>query len=308
MNKDIVKKVNRALARWLYYFFIWLFKVLPYPAIQALTRLILCVGYFLLRHMRKIAMDTLTIAFGKEKSEEELEQICKDCFYNAGKGVVEIGTYNTRQHMVVEKFRFEGESRRYLDEALKEGKGVLAVSAHFGNFPLMLLYLAKIGYPTNAIIRPSRDEKIEVDFQKARASFGLKTVHSYPREQCVRESIKALRSKELLVVLLDQNTGSKSGVFVDFFGQKSGTATGPIIFAMRTGAPILPIFTIRDQDDNHIIMAEPHFYLEQKATDEETIQYNVQKITNIIERYIRKYPKEWGWMHRRWKSKPKDQR
>jgi len=165
--------------------------------------------------------------------------------------------------------------------------------------------LAQMCYPTNAIIRPSRDEIVEKDFLAARSRLGLKTVHSYPREACVSQSLKALRDKELLVVLLDQNTGSKSGVYVDFFGQKAGTATGPIIFAMRTGAPLLPIFTLRNGDtDTHSLMIEKPFHLEQKATDEETIQHNVQKLTNIIERYIRKYPHEWGWMHRRWKSRP----
>jgi KDO2-lipid IV(A) lauroyltransferase len=121
----------------------------------------------------------------------------------------------------------------------------------------------------------------------------------------VAQSLKSLRDKELLVVFLDQNTGSKSGVYVDFFGQKAGTATGPIIFAMRTGAVLLPIFTLRQGDsDRHKVLIEKHFYLERQATDEETIQYNVQKLTNIIEVYIRQYPAEWGWMHRRWKSRP----
>jgi KDO2-lipid IV(A) lauroyltransferase len=250
-------------------------------------------------------MGTLNIAFGKEKSQQELKKICKDCFYNAGRGIIELGVFTVRPSLIKETFSFEGDSRQNLDAALKEGHGVIGISAHFGNFPLMLLYLAQMGYPTNAIIRPSRDEIIEKDFQASRSRLGLKTVHSYPREACVTQSLKALRDNELLVVLLDQNTGSKSGVYVDFFGQKAGTATGPIIFAMRTGAPLLPIFTLRKGDsDSHSLVIEKHFYLEQKATDEETIQYNVQKLTNIIERYIRKYPAEWGWMHRRWKSRP----
>lgn len=307
MQKENVKKFKRAAARWAYYFFTWLFKVLPYCVIRALTWVLLPLGYAILKGMRKSAMDTLTIAFGKEKSPEEIRQICKDCFDNAGHNAIELATFTARPHLIREKFRFDGNSRQLLDAALAEGKGVLGVSAHFGNFPLMLLYLAQMDYPTNAIIRPARDEIIEVDFQAARARLGLKTVHSYPRETCVRESIKALRDKELLVVLLDQNTGSKSGVYVDFFGQKAGTATGPIIFAMRTGSPILPVFTVRDGKDSHKIIVEPHFYLEEKGTDEATVQYNVQKITDIIEGYIRKYPKEWGWMHRRWKSKPKGQ-
>ncbi len=306
MATDAKKRLERTLVRWMYYFFSWLFNILPYPVIKAISGVLMDFGYVVVGHLRKTAMNTLTIAFGKEKSHEELEKICKDCFYNAGRGVIELGAFANRPHLIKETFSFEGDSRAHLDAALKEGRGVIGISAHFGNFPMMLLYLAQMGYPTNAIIRPSRDEIIEKDFQASRARLGLKTVHSYPREACVSQSLKALRDKELLVVLLDQNTGSKSGVYVEFFGQKAGTATGPIIFAMRTGAPILPIFTLRkDNSDSHTLVIEKHFYLEQKATDEETIQYNVQKLTNIIEGYIRKYPAEWGWMHRRWKSRPK---
>jgi KDO2-lipid IV(A) lauroyltransferase len=305
MFKDVKKKIERTLIRWAFYFFSWLFKVLPYSVLKAITGGLLAVSYFILRRMRKAAMHTLSIAFGKEKSQAQLKKICKDCFYNAGRGAIEIGAFTARPALIKEKFFFEGNSRENLDAAFKEGHGVIGISAHFGNFPLMLLFLAQMGYPTNAIIRPNRDEIIEKDFQASRSRLGLKTVHSHPREACVIQSLKALRDKELLVVLLDQNTGSKSGVYVDFFGQKAGTATGPIIFAMRTQAPLLPIFTLRQGDsDIHKIVIEKHFYLEQKATDEETIQYNVQKLTNIIEGYIRKYPDQWGWMHRRWKSRP----
>ncbi|MBF0511789.1 MAG: lysophospholipid acyltransferase family protein, partial [Candidatus Omnitrophica bacterium] len=169
--------------------------------------------------------------FGQEKSQAELKKICKECFYNAGRGAIELGVYIARPALIKEKFSFAGASRENLEAALKEGNGVIGISAHFGNFPLMLLYLAQMGYSVNAIIRPSRDPIVEKDFQATRSSLGLKTVHSYPREECVAQSLKALRDKELLIVLLDQNTGSKAGVYVDFFGQKAGTATGPIIFS-----------------------------------------------------------------------------
>jgi Kdo2-lipid IVA lauroyltransferase/acyltransferase len=305
MWKDVKKKFERAMVRRAFYFFSWLFRVLPYSFLKAISTGLLIIFYPVVYRLRKVAMNSLSIAFGKEKSPEELAKICHDCLFNAGRGGIEIGAFTARPWLMKEKCSFEGNSRTHLEAALKEGRGVIGISAHFGNFPLMLLYLAQMGYPTNAIIRPSRDEILEKDFQVARARLGLKTVHSYPREVCVSQSLKALRDKELLVVLLDQNTGSKSGVYVDFFGQKAGTATGPIIFAMRTGAPLLPIFTVRRPGtDTHALIIEKHFYLEQKATDEETIQYNVQKLTNIIEGYIRRYPAEWGWMHRRWKSRP----
>ncbi len=305
MFRDVKKRTERTLVRWAFYFFSWLFRVLPYPVLKAITGGLLAAAYFVLRRMRRVAMNTLSIAFGKEKSQAELKKICKECFYNAGRAAIEIGACMARPALIKEIFSFEGNSREHLDAALKEGLGVIGISAHFGNFPVMLLFLAQMGCPTNAIIRPNRDVIVEKGFQASRSRLGLKTVHSYPRETCVAQSLKVLRDKELLVVFLDQNTGSKSGVYVDFFGLKAGTATGPIIFAMRTGAPLLPIFTLRQGDsDTHKVVIEKHFYLEQKATDEETIQYNVQKLTNIIEGYIRKYPTEWGWMHRRWKSRP----
>jgi len=148
---------------------------------------------------------------------------------------------------------------------------------------------------------------IEKHFQTLRSKTGIKTILSYPRETCVRRSFKALRAKEIIIILMDQNTGSKSGVFVDFFGQKAGTPIGAVVFAMRTGSPILPMFTVRDGKDSHKIIIEPHFYLEKKSTDEETLQHNVQKITTIIEGYVRKYPTEWVWMHQRWKSRPNEE-
>ena len=305
MQQETIKRFRRAIARWIYFFFVALFTILPYTITKFITRIVLWLGFAGVPHLKRNAMETLRHAFAGQKTEEELRQICKACFFNMGKGAIEVAVFHTRPKELVERFTFEPEQRARLEEALKLNKGVIGITGHFGNFPLLLLYLAKIGYPTNAIIRPARDTKIEVSFQAARASMGLKTIHSYPREACVRASLKCLRQKELLMILMDQNTGSKSGVYVEFFGQRAGTPTGAIVFAMRTGAPILPMFCVRDGYDTHRIIVEPHFYIEPKATDEETIAYNVQKVTNIIERYIRQYPQEWGWMHRRFKSKPK---
>ena len=199
MAIDGKKKIERILVRWAFYFFSWLFKTFPYSVIKAISGGLLAAVYFVVRRLRRAAMSTLTIAFGKEKSQAELTKICKDCFYNAGRGAIEIGSFTTRPALIKETFSFEGNSRENLDAAFKEGNGVIGISAHFGNFPLMLLYLAQMGYPTNAIIRPSRDEIVEKDFQAIRASLGLKTVHSYPREACVAQSLKVLREKELLV-------------------------------------------------------------------------------------------------------------
>ena len=302
--KKSIKRFKRALARWAYYFFYWLFSVLPLKLVLWLSDGLISIAYHCLINLRRIAHESLTIAFGKEKSPLEIERIMRGCFYNLGRGYIEMFCYIQRPALILDRLSLTPGSRENLDNAIKEGKGVVGVSAHFGNFSLMLLHLSKLGYPVNTIIRPSRDKIIEKSFQKHRARMKFKTILSLPRYSCVRQSLTALKLKEIVVVLMDQNTDERSGVFVDFFGRKAGTPTGAVIFAMRTGSPILPMFTVRDGKNSHKIMIEPHFYLEVKSTDEETLQHNVQRITTIIEKYIRQNPEEWGWMNKRWKSKP----
>jgi Kdo2-lipid IVA lauroyltransferase/acyltransferase len=148
-----------------------------------------------------------------------------------------------------------------------------------------------------------KDHRTEKLFLKERARFGVKTIYSIPRRECVVTTIRSLRDNELIFIPLDQNFGT-AGVFVDFFGLKAATATGPVVLARRTQAEIVPCFIVRQKDDTHKIMLEPALKLEEGKDEEETIRLNVQKITGVIESYVRKYPAEWGWIHRRWKSRP----
>lgn len=299
------KAIKRAFARQVFYFFRDFFRLLPYSVVKAMTDFILVVGFFFMKSKRAIAQESLDIAFGNSISSQEKKKIIETCFANLGRAAIELMYFTNHPEMIREKVFFEGKER--LDAILKQGKGAILVSAHFGNFPLMLLRLVQEGYPTSGIMRQSRDEVIEKDFLAMRTRFGLKTIYSHPRTECVNQSLKVLRNNELLFIPLDQNFGTKGGVFVEFFGQPAATATGPAVFAMRTGAPIVPIFTMRDADDRHKIIIDEPFYIEKKEDDAAAILACTIKITQIIERYIRRYPQEWGWMHRRWKTKPKDQ-
>lgn len=303
MSKTITKTISRTATRWAYYLFLQLFRFLPLPLIIAVADVLIPVAFWPLARMRKHAQESLTIAFGKEKTVKEINSILRNCFFNLGRGAVELFCYIYRPSLISLRVHFAPCSRENLDNALKENKGIVGVTAHFGNFPLMLLYLTQLGYPVHALIRPNRDGGIEKSFKKLEKKMKFRVIDSYPRKDCVRKSFQALRAKELVVILMDQNTERSSGVFVNFFGHPASTPTGAVVFAMRTGSPILPLFTLRDGTGSHKVIIEPHFYLEQKATDKETLHHNVQKITTIIEKYIRQYPTEWAWMHRRWKDK-----
>ena len=296
---------QRATARYGLYSSAWLFERLPYGVVKFITGILLSIGFRCTIRQRRIAEESINIAFGDGKSPEEKRTIIKKCFENFGRGMTEMLYYLAHPEAVDDKIIIEGKER--LDAAVAKGKGVVAVTAHFGNFALMMLALARQGYAVSSIIRPARDEKLSEYLHKKRMDVGLGTVFAIPRKECVSNSLKELRDGKLLFIPIDQNFGSGGGVYVDFFGQKAATATGPAVFAMRTGAAIVPMFILRQENDRHKIVIEPPIALEERADEKEVIAATMAKITNLIEKYIRRYPHEWAWMHRRWKSRPAGQ-
>lgn len=257
------------------------------------------LGFLIAGKQRRVALEGLKIAFGQEKTLVQLKKIAKDCLIFIAKSGMEIILVIERSQLMKKKVSLSG--REHLDSALSKGKGVILLSAHFGNFPLMLGILSLEGYKVSGIMRYMRDEKAEKIFLEKRRKMGVGTIYSQPRKECVEQSIRTLRNNGLLFIPLDQNFGT-GGIFVDFFGRKAATATGPVILSLRTEAVILPCFIVRQADDTHKIIFEPEFILEHGKTHEETVFINIQRLTNIIEAYIRRYPAEWGWIHRRWKT------
>ncbi len=274
-------------------------RFIPPRSLYAAAQWLASLGYRIARKQRSIALDSLATAFGSELSSSQREKIARDCFTFMAKAGIELMYLMDKPGLIRKSVELVG--RQYLESALSRGKGAILVSAHFGNFPLMLARLSLEGYKTAGIMRPMRDYRAEKLFQQKREKLNIKTIYSQPRKACVDASIRALRDNELLFIPIDQHFGT-GGIFVNFFGRKAATATGPVVLAQRTGAAILPCFIVRQKDDTHKIIFEPPLELAQGPNDEETIARNIQQLTDIIEAYIRKYPAEWGWIHRRWKS------
>lgn len=301
--KQIKRQIGRSIALISLEFFCVILRILPKFCVYGFADLITNIAYFVAVKHRRIAQESLNIAFGRNKSKTETKKIIKACFANMAKGVLEMLASIDNPSVLDKMVVVEG--RENLDRALAKGKGVIIVSAHFGNFPLLLTKLAILGYRLNVIVRKLRDEKADEFFDRKRSALGVKSVYSQPRAKCVKKSMDLLRNNELVFMLMDQNFGT-GGVFVDFFGRKAATATGPLVFALRTEASIVPVFIIRQKNNTHRLVIEPELNLEARSDKQEMIQVNVAKITAIIEKYIRQYPAEWGWIHRRWKSRPND--
>lgn len=300
-----IKKISKSFQR----FAGWLglslcsliIKLIPGFLVYAFANTIAALGHMIAVKQRKIALESLTIAFGNSKPQLEIKQIARDCFTFMAKSAVELMFLMDRPELLRKRVEIVGKDN--LDAALAKGNGAILVSAHFGNFPLLLARLSLEGYAAAGIMRPMRDARVEKIFLRKRERFNVRTIYSQPRNACVQETLAALRNNELVFIPIDQNFGT-GGVFVDFFGRKAATATGPVVLAQRTKAALLPCFIVRQQDDTHKIFFEPPLVLEEGKTPQDTVAWNIQKLTGIIEFYIRKYPAEWGWIHRRWKSRP----
>ena len=279
-------------------------RVVPLSILYGFANFLGMIGYRLAYKQRKIALASLTMAFGNEKTPAEIQQIARGCFNAMAGSAVEFFMFMRFPERIRQFVEIEG--LQNLNNALSKGKGVVALSAHFGSFPLLLSRLALEGYKVHTLLRHMRDESLDKLFEKKRDLMHVGSIYTQPRQQCVIQSLRVLRESEILFVQLDQNFGT-GGVFVDFFGTKAATATGPIIFSLRTGAPIVPMFIYRVQGPRHKIVIEPAVEIGEGAPRKEALVHIVAGLTALIERYIRKYPQEWGWIHKRWKARPKEE-
>jgi Kdo2-lipid IVA lauroyltransferase/acyltransferase len=190
-----------------------------------------------------------------------------------------------------------------LDKALESGRGVIMITAHFGNFPLIVHRLLTFGYKINIVLRPLRQEKAGEYLYTLLRSYKTNPILSYPREECLRNINQALRKNEIVIILMDQNFGT-GGVWVKFFNKLAATPIGPVVLALRSKAAVVPVHIVREGKGRHRVIIEPALELVRTSDIKESVLLNAIKITRIIESWVRSCPGQWAWIHRRWKSQP----
>ena len=193
------------------------------------------------------------------------------------------------------------ENEDHLKEALSLGRGVIAVTAHLSNFPLMFVSLVQRGYKVNVIIRKMRDADFSKFMYQQCHKWNINMIQTSPKKEFLRESLGALKRNELLFILLDEVVPKEGGVTVRFFNSEVSRAAGPMLFLERTGAPVLPMFIAQENNNGFGIFIEKPFEIYAGGTKEENTVKNIMGLTNIIEGYVRRYPLQWGgWLNRRW--------
>ncbi|MBL7155753.1 MAG: lysophospholipid acyltransferase family protein [Candidatus Omnitrophica bacterium] len=279
---------------------IFLVSMLPVKVGLVLAELAGKVIYLLLKEPREIAFENLKSSF-PEKTDAEIARIVKGVFLNLCKNAIELlNAYKINKGNIDKWVRPEGVD--IIEKAFSQKNGIIVLASHFGNWDLMAMWFALKGYGANAIAKRIYFERYENLMNKMRSAKGIKIIY---REESPKKILAALKRNEPLGILADQDVDSVDGVFVDFFGKPAFTPKSPVAIALASKAPLIPCFLIREKSGHRLVFEKP-IEIVDKGNKEETIRFNTQEWSRVVESYIRKYPSQWVWMHKRWKTKSQE--
>lgn len=260
------------------------------------------LGFWCLLRHRRQALRNLRLVYGKEKSEQELQELARRSFIRAscfGWEVFYLHTHKVSDEEV-EALVKKIEGLEHLKEAASRGRGIIGLGAHLGNFPVLGRRLNLLGFPSTTIMRQLRDEKLETVFAVMRTRFGQRWIPKFPLVRAVKESIDWLRTGKLLIVYVDQRSGR--GAKVNFMGIPTPTPTGAAVFALKTQAAVLPIFIVLDEFGAYKLIIGAEVSVTRTGNHKEDVLVNTERFNQAIEKYIRLYPDQWFWFHNRWKG------
>ena len=306
IKKSTLTKIRRGIKYPVLVFFIKLFifilGLLPRKIILAFCSSIGKLAFSVVKKERQKTISNLTIAFGETKSESEIKSMAKKVFANLA---LVFGDYlYTLRYTTREQFSeiIDFEGFEHLEEAYKEGKGVLCLTGHVSSWEFSAIMPPVLGFETSALSRPMPNPQINKLIVGYRQKRGMKNIgrsHAYPK------LIEAIEKGECMIIMVDQDTKAK-GVFVDFFGKQAFTPVGAARLALDTKAPVIPMFTMRLPDKRYCFKILPRLPLIDTGNVESDLLENTRIYTEIYEKIIREIPEQWVWMHERWKTTPED--
>lgn len=274
--------------------------LLPRRASRRLGEWIGVAAFSSMSRLRQTGLANLAAAF-PESDDLWRQRTLRKTYINLGAQLAEFCKMSGYSRRTAEQIiHYDGLSN-YL-QARDRGKGVLVLTAHLGAWELSSYFHSLVGHPMGLLIRRLDNPRIDRFVNRIRCRHGNWVVH---KDDFARGLITAMRSGQTVGILMDTNMTPPQGVFVPFFGRLACTASGMARIAGKTGAAVLPGFLLRDEHDHGYTL---HFGEELTLTDtgnaEADSTTNTARFTAELERYIRLYPEQWLWVHRRWKTRP----
>jgi len=277
--------------------------VLPRPLARATGILLARLVYLLHARLRHVGLRNLELAFPEMKPAER-RRILRQVFNNLGRQLAEFCLFPQYTRENVGQVAIYDGFENY-EHASARGKGVIYLTAHFGGWELSSFVHSLNGYPMRILVRPLDNPYLDALVDRYRTRHGNTAIR---KQEFARGVLEAMRAGEAVGILMDQNMAPQQGVFVDFFGIPACTASIVARVALRTDAAVVPSFAIWDPEiRRYKLHADPALELVRTGDDEADILANTATFTKVIESYARRYPEQWLWVHRRWKTRPEGQ-
>jgi len=249
---------------------------------------------------RKRVEKHLTMVYAKEKTPEEIKKLSRKVFEMLGMNAGDIiQSVRISGQEDFEKFRVV-KGMEHAEAAHKKGKGVIFLTAHIGPFEYIATELAFKGYKPLIVGTKLKDERLNDLLASQRNKFGATLVE---RGKDTVKLVKNLKLGGTMIILIDQDTKVKSR-FVNFLGFPCATPIGATIMALRTGAAVVPMFLHQREDYKIEINCYPELEMAITGDEETDLVVHTQKLSDVTELEVRKFPEQWVWMHERWKTKP----
>jgi KDO2-lipid IV(A) lauroyltransferase len=270
-------------------------RLLPARAVAGAGRAIGFLSYLFDRAHRRIAENNVAAAF-PTRTEPERRQIVRGAFEHFGSLLLEVLKFSTSSpEEMLARVEFEGEERVRL--AYAQGKGVLFVTGHFGFWELQAMVHALRLQPMAVLARALDNRPLNALLEQVRTRTGNTVIY---RRETIRRVMRTLQSGQGVGILIDQHIQSRDAIHVDFFNRPAATTAVVATLAMRTGAPVVPLFALPLGHGRYRMIYEPPVEPPKEGPD--ALREFTQRCTDVLEMYVRRHPHLWLWMHRRWRD------
>jgi KDO2-lipid IV(A) lauroyltransferase len=272
-------------------------RLLPMPLVRALGVVLGRAAYHVDRFHRRIALDNLAHAF-PSKSASARRTLARAMFSHFGSLLLELMKFGglSRDEML-RLIECDGEERVW--DAYQRGKGVLFFTGHFGYWEMQAIMQPLRVRPVSVLARPLDNPRLHGMLERIRTRTGNSVIY---RQGAIRKVLRELAANRGIAILIDQHLHSPDAVYVDFFRRPAATTSALAALALRTGAPVIPVFALPLPHGRYRLVYE-HPVEPPHGDSPDAVREFTQRCTDVLEMYVRRHPELWLWMHRRWRDR-----
>lgn len=279
-----------------------LFWLLPMPFLRGLYHCGVHIAMPFLTRRKRIIRGNLELALGRPPSDREVRTLARRALFNLALTCTDLLRLPALRRRMLAKIRIYGLER--FQAAAAKGRGVLVITGHLGSFEMLApLFRARNIVRPALVGRKLRNPAANQLLVELRASAGVGTIHPF---ESARDIVRRLRDRQGIGFAIDQNQ-RYGGVFPQFFGKTAATTAAPAVLARISRAPVVPIFVVRDRKGRLSCHVWPAMEFERTADRKQGLLHNTARFTQAIEQAVRRWPDQWFWFHKRFRTRPRSE-